>query len=57
MEKLALTVAEACDLTGVGRTTGYRLVAEGSWPCVRIGRAVRIPLAALREWLAHAQAE
>lgn len=34
-EKLLVTPAEACKMLGIGRTTMYRLIREGSIPAVR----------------------
>ncbi len=52
MEKLLLRVTEAAELASVGRTTAYELIASGEWPVVRVGTAVRVPLAGLRAWVA-----
>ena len=58
MEKLLLRVTEAAELASVGRTTAYELIAKGIWPSVRVGSAVRVPLAGLRAWVeAQAQAQ
>ncbi len=51
MEKLLLRVTEAAELAAVSRTTAYELIAAGQWPTVRIGSAVRVPLAGLRAWV------
>ena len=51
MEKLLLRVSEAAELASVGRTTAYELIASGEWPVVRVGSAVRVPLAGLRAWV------
>ncbi len=51
MEKLLLRVPEAARLASVGRTTAYQLIASGAWPVVRVGTAVRVPLAGLRSWV------
>ena len=51
MEKLLLRVPEAAELASVGRTTAYQLIASGEWPIVRVGTAVRVPLAGLRAWV------
>jgi excisionase family DNA binding protein len=53
LEPLAVTVVEAGRLVGLGRTISYRLARDGTWPTIRHGRAVRVPLAALREWVEH----
>ena len=51
MEKLLLRVPEAAEIASVGRTTAYQLIASGAWPVVRVGNAVRVPLAGLRAWV------
>ena len=56
MEKLLLRVAEAAEIASVGRTKAYELIASGAWPVVRVGSAVRVPLAGLRAWV-EAQTE
>jgi excisionase family DNA binding protein len=42
-----LTAAEAAGRLGISLRTARRRIADGSLPSVRIGRAVRIPAAAL----------
>ena len=51
MDKLLLRVPEAAEIASVGRTTAYQLIASGAWPVVRVGNAVRVPLAGLRAWV------
>ena len=46
-----MTVDEVQRLLGIGRTAVYRLVRTDGFPSVRIGRAIRIPPAALHEWV------
>jgi excisionase family DNA binding protein len=48
----AYSVEEAAKLLGVGRTTAYLAVARGELPCIRIGRRVVVPRAALERLLA-----
>ena len=55
MEKLMLRPKEAAELLGLGRTRFYQLVRAGTVPSCHIGKAIRIPVAALKEW-AEAQA-
>ena len=57
MEKLLLKVVEAADLTGLGRSKAYELVANGTWPSISIGRSVRVPLAGLKLWIEQQEAE
>jgi excisionase family DNA binding protein len=48
---LLLRVDEAASRLGLARSTVYQLLADGTLPVVRIGRAVRVPLAALDAWV------
>ena len=56
MEPLMLRPREAAAAVGVGRTLFYRLVKAGVIPSCRVGKSIRIPVAALRAW-AEAQAK
>lgn len=51
MEKLLLRPMEAAEATGLGRSKMYDLLAKGIIPSVRIGKSVRVPVDALREWV------
>lgn len=53
VERLLLRVPEAAELTGLGKSKAYELVASGEWPSVTIGRSIRVPLAGLRAWVAE----
>jgi excisionase family DNA binding protein len=48
---LLLRVDEAATRLGLARSTVYQLVADGTLPVVRIGRAVRVPVADLDAWV------
>ncbi|MCL6559630.1 MAG: helix-turn-helix domain-containing protein [Firmicutes bacterium] len=48
-----LTVKELQAALGISRPTAYELINTKDFPAVRIGRAVRIPKAALEKWLAE----
>ena len=50
--RLLLSPAEAAWALGVGRTTMYRLLAEGTVVSVRVGSLRRVPLAALEAYVA-----
>jgi excisionase family DNA binding protein len=52
MEKLMLKPKEAADAMALGRTLFYRLVRAGVIPSCRIGKSIRIPVAALKAWAA-----
>jgi excisionase family DNA binding protein len=56
MEKLLLRPAEAAETLGLGRSKTYQLIASGIIPSLRIGKSVRVPTEALRQW-AKAQAK
>lgn len=52
-ERLLLTVEEAAERLGIGKTLTWELVWDGVLPSIRLGRCVRIPLRALEEWIAQ----
>lgn len=49
--RLLLKADEAAQMLGIGRGTVYAMMNDGTLPTVRMGRAVRIPLDALRRWI------
>ncbi len=51
MEKLLITADEAANLLSLSRSQVFNLAARNTIPTVRIGRSVRFPLGALREWI------
>jgi excisionase family DNA binding protein len=51
MEKLLVKPSEAFKAMSIGRSTGYAMIASGELPSVRIGRAVRVPVDALKQWI------
>lgn len=53
MEKLLLRPAEAAELLGLSRSRIYELISSRRLPSVRVGLSRRIPLAALRKWIAE----
>ena len=48
MDKLFARPSEAADALGLGRSKTYQLIANGTIPSVRIGKAIRVPVEALR---------
>jgi excisionase family DNA binding protein len=48
--RLLLRIPEAAAMLGLSRSTIYTLLDSGL-PCVKIGRAKRIPVNGLRKWL------
>lgn len=51
MDRLAVSVADACFLTGLKKTTIYAEIATGHLPARKFGSKTLIETAALREWL------
>ena len=49
--RLLLTIREAADALGLGRSTVYELITAGELDVVRIGRSARIPTASLDEFV------
>lgn len=51
-ERMTITVTEAAELLGIGRTLAYRLASSGELPgVVRIGRSLRVSRPVLLRWL------
>jgi excisionase family DNA binding protein len=50
-QKLLLKPEEAGRTLGLGRTKAYAMIASGELPSIRLGRAVRVPMDALRQWI------
>lgn len=48
-----LTVPEAAKLLRISRNLAYELVTRNELPAVRLGRIIRIPRAALDDWIAN----
>jgi len=53
MERLLLRPVEAAEMIGIGRSKVYELLASGELPSIRVGASVRVPVDALREWIAR----
>jgi excisionase family DNA binding protein len=51
MERILLKPTEAAEVIGLGRSKTYELISKGLIPSVRIGKSVRVPVAALRNWV------
>jgi excisionase family DNA binding protein len=52
-EPLLLTIVEAARLLSVGRTTVYELMERGELRSVHIGRACRVPIVAVNDYVAR----
>lgn len=53
MPRKLLSVAECAIAMGISRAHLYSLVMRGEIPSIKIGRARRIPVSALEEWIAR----
>jgi excisionase family DNA binding protein len=49
-----MSVEEAAIVLGISRTFAYEAVARGEIPCIRIGRRILVPRAALNRLLESA---
>lgn len=49
---IAISVDDAAAMAGVGRTTLYAALSDGSLPSLRIGRRRLIRVEALKAWIA-----
>lgn len=47
MEKKVLSIKEACEVLGIGRSSFVKLVANGTIASIRLGRRILIPVVAL----------
>jgi excisionase family DNA binding protein len=57
MDKLLLKPSEVSELTGMGKSKTYELIAAGVIPSVRIGKSVRVPAERLRRWIDELQSD
>ena len=48
-----LRAEEVAEELGIARSTAYALMASGELPVIRIGKSVRVPVDALRAWIAQ----
>jgi excisionase family DNA binding protein len=53
LEQPLMTVAELQTRLRIGRSTAYRLCKQPTFPAVRVGGQIRIPVDSLERWLAH----
>lgn len=54
-QKLLLRPTEAAEALSISRAMVYRLIASGEIGSVRIGTAIRVPRAALEDYIARLQ--
>ncbi|MDA8399833.1 MAG: helix-turn-helix domain-containing protein [Actinomycetota bacterium] len=51
VQRLSLTVEGAAQALGISRAFAYEAVANGDIPCIRIGRRILVPKAALEKMI------
>ncbi len=56
-DKMLLTVTEAADRLGVGRSFLYTVIQRGQLATVKLGRARRVHVGALEEFVKRLQAD
>ncbi len=57
IEPLLVSIDEAASIVGLGRSKLYELIRDGRIPVVHIGRAVRVPVAALHRFVGQMLAD
>ncbi len=50
-DRLLLRPREVAVATGLSRSMVYELIGRAELPVVRVGKSVRVPVAALQEWI------
>tara|TARA_R110002110_G_scaffold137735_1_gene323064 strand:- start:900 stop:1082 length:183 start_codon:yes stop_codon:yes gene_type:complete len=54
MKKATLSITEAGQMLGIGRTAAYEAARAGDLPTIRIGKRLLVPLVALERLLSDA---
>jgi excisionase family DNA binding protein len=54
VERLAVSVAEACAMIGIGRTKLYELIRDGRLKRVKVGRRTLLSVASIEALIATA---
>jgi excisionase family DNA binding protein len=57
METLLYKPPQVAEILNLGRSKTYELIATGQIKSIRIGRAIRIPAKALREYVEYQEQE
>ncbi len=57
-QQLLLTIPQTAKCLGISRAMVYSLIAKRKGlPVIRLGRSVRVPIAALRKWIEEQEHE
>ncbi|MCG7871064.1 MAG: helix-turn-helix domain-containing protein [Candidatus Thiodiazotropha lotti] len=51
MEPLLITINDAANILAISTRTVRRMLDRGDLPTVRVGRSIRIPTKALKDWV------
>lgn len=57
LAKRLLTIMQAAEILGVGRSTVYELIANDELEVVHIGRSARVPTSAIDDFIAHLRSQ
>lgn len=53
MDPLLVSVEQAAQALGIGRSLAYEQIASGALPHVKVGRRTLVPTQALHEWVSE----
>ena len=53
--RLLVRADRAAQLCDVSRSKLYQMLADGTLPYVRLGKSIRVPVEALKDWIARNQ--
>ena len=56
-DRLMLRPSETAETLGFSRSKTYELIAAGVIPSIRVDGSIRVPVDALRQWIARQLAE
>lgn len=54
MSKATISVPEAGEILGIGRTAAYEAARKGQIPVIKIGKRLLVPMIALEKFLVEA---
>ncbi len=57
VDRATITVEEAAEILGIGRSAAYEAVNRGQLPTRRVGRRLFVPVPALMAWLGVTDAQ
>lgn len=46
-----LTIQEVADYMRISKSYAYDLARRTDFPCIRLGRAIRVPISDLQDWV------